>query len=83
LKCAQDARSSQINPPFSVYMNTRVGAVIRCDPDSARGVVLKRAHSAAVRAKHKRLCRMREELQLSRILDIEVGGFGKDTSGTS
>jgi two-component system, LytTR family, sensor kinase len=80
LKARMDALSSQINPHFLFNTLNTVSALIRFDPDSARGVVLKL--SSILRRllrKHETFVPLREELQfIDDYLDIEVARFGKD-----
>jgi len=57
-----------------------VSALIRFDPDSARGVVLKLSNILRrLLRKHETFVPLREELQfIDDYLDIEVARFGKD-----
>src|SRR5712672_3046360 len=80
LKARMDALSSQINPHFLFNTLNTVSALIRFDPDSARGVVL-RLSSILRRLlrKHETFVPLKEELQfIDDYLDIEVARFGKD-----
>src|SRR5713226_1257910 len=80
LKARMDALSSQINPHFLFNTLNTVSALIRFDPDSARGVVLKL--SSILRRllrKHETFVPLKEELKfIDDYLDIEVARFGKD-----
>src|SRR5256886_14116131 len=80
LKARMDALSSQINPHFLFNTLNTVSALIRFDPDSARGVVLKRSNILRrLLRKHETFVPLREELQfIDDYLDIEVARFGKD-----
>jgi two-component system, LytTR family, sensor kinase len=80
LKARMDALSSQINPHFLFNTLNTVSALIRFDPDTARGVVL-RLSSILRRLlrKHETFVPLKEELQfIDDYLDIEVARFGKD-----
>ena len=80
LKARMDALSSQINPHFLFTTLNTVSALIRFDPDSARGVVLKLSNILRrLLRKHETFVPLREELQfIDDYLDIEVARFGKD-----
>ncbi len=80
LKARMDALSSQINPHFLFNTLNTVSALIRFDPDSARGVVLKLGNILRrLLRKHETFVPLREELQfIDDYLDIEVARFGKD-----
>src|SRR5207302_1262498 len=80
LKARMDALSSQINPHFLFNTLNTVSALIRFDPDSARGVVLKLSNILRrLLRKHETFVPLREELQfIDDYLDIEVARFGKD-----
>src|SRR2546426_4120351 len=80
LKARMDALSSQINPHFLFNTLNTVTALIRFDPDSARGVVLKLSNILRrLLRKHETFVPLREELQfIDDYLDIEVARFGKD-----
>jgi two-component system, LytTR family, sensor kinase len=80
LKARMDALSSQINPHFLFNTLNTVSALIRVDPDSARGVVLKLSNILRrLLRKHETFVPLREELQfIDDYLDIEVARFGKD-----
>src|SRR5437870_10063723 len=75
-----DALSSQINPHFLFNTLNTVSALIRFDPDSARGVVLKLSNILRrLLRKHETFVPLREELQfIDDYLDIEVARLGKD-----
>src|SRR5712671_2618456 len=80
LKARMDALSSQIKPHFLFNTLNTVSALIRFDPDTARGVVL-RLSSILRRLlrKHETFVPLKEELQfIDDYLDIEVARFGKD-----
>src|SRR5882762_8217365 len=80
LKARMDALSSQINPHFLFNTLNTVSALIRIDPDSARGVVLKLSNILRrLLRKHETFVPLREELQfIDDYLDIEVARFGHD-----
>lgn len=80
LKARMDALSSQINPHFLFNTLNTVSALIRMDPDTARGVVLKLSNILRrILRKHETFVPLREELQfIDDYLDIEVARFGKD-----
>jgi two-component system LytT family sensor kinase len=80
LKARVDALSSQINPHFLFNTLNTVSALIRIDPDSARGVVLKLSNILRrLLRKHETFVPLRDELQfIDDYLDIEVARFGKD-----
>src|SRR5229473_759395 len=80
LKARMDALSSQINPHFLFNTLNTVSALIRFDPDSARGVVLKLSNILRrLLRKHETFVPLREELEfIDNYLDIEVARFGKD-----
>src|SRR6267378_2798881 len=63
LKARMDALSSQINPHFLFNTLNTVSALIRFDPDSARGVVLKLSNILRrLLRKHETFVPLREEL---------------------
>jgi two-component system, LytTR family, sensor kinase len=80
LKARMDALASQINPHFLFNTLNTVSALIRFDPDSARGVVLKLSKILRrLLRKHETFVPLREELQfIDDYLDIEVARFGRD-----
>src|SRR6516162_7938161 len=80
LKARMDALSSQINPHFLFNTLNTVSALIRVDPDTARGVVLKLSNILRrILRKHETFVALKEELQfIDDYLDIEVARFGKD-----
>src|SRR6516162_1253439 len=80
LKARMDALSSQINPHFLFNTLNTVTALIRFDPDSARGVVLKLSNILRrLLRKHETFVPLREELQfIDDYLDIEVARFGRE-----
>jgi len=80
LRARMDALSSQINPHFLFNTLNTVSALIRIDPDSARGVVLKLSNILRrLLRKHETFVPLREELSfIDDYLDIEVARFGRD-----
>jgi two-component system LytT family sensor kinase len=80
LKARMDALSSQINPHFLFNTLNTVSALIRFDPDAARGVVLKLSNILRrLLRKHETFVPLREELRfIDDYLDIEVARFGRD-----
>src|SRR5580765_376141 len=80
LKARMDALSSQINPHFLFNTLNTVSALIRIDPDSARGVVLRLSNILRrLLRKHETFVPLKEELQfIDDYLDIEVARFGHD-----
>jgi two-component system, LytTR family, sensor kinase len=80
LKARMDALSSQINPHFLFNTLNTVAALIRFDPDTARGVVLKLSNILRrLLRKHETFVPLREELEfIDDYLDIEVARFGRD-----
>jgi two-component system LytT family sensor kinase len=80
LKARMDALSSQINPHFLFNTLNTVSSLIRMDPDTARGVVLKLSNILRrLLRKHETFVPLREELQfIDDYLDIEVARFGED-----
>jgi len=80
LKARMDALSSQINPHFLFNTLNTVSALIRFDPDTARGVVLRLSNILRrLLRKHETFVPLKEELQfIDDYLDIEVARFGKD-----
>ena len=80
LKARMDALSSQINPHFLFNTLNTVSALIRFDPDTARGVVLKLSNILRrLLRKHETFVPLHEELQfIDDYLDIEVARFGRD-----
>src|SRR5213082_1427058 len=80
LKARMDALSSQINPHFLFNTLNTVSALIRFDPDTARGVVLRLSNILRrLLKKHETFVPLKEELQfIDDYLDIEVARFGKD-----
>jgi two-component system LytT family sensor kinase len=80
LKARMDALSRQINPHFLFNTLNTVTALIRFDPDSARGVVLRLSNILRrLLRKHETFVALREELQfIDDYLDIEVARFGRD-----
>jgi two-component system LytT family sensor kinase len=80
LKARMDALSRQINPHFLFNTLNTVTALIRFDPDSARGVVLKLSNILRrLLRKHETFVPLSEELQfIDDYLDIEVARFGED-----
>ena len=80
LKARMDALTRQINPHFLFNTLNTVSALIRFDPDAARGVVLKLSNILRrLLRKHETFVPLREELQfIDDYLDIEVARFGRD-----
>ena len=80
LKARMDALASQINPQFLFNTLNTVSALIRLDPDTARGVVLKLSNILRrLLRKHETFVPLREELEfIDNYLDIEVARFGRD-----
>jgi len=80
LKARMDALSSQINPHFLFNTLNTVSSLIRMDPDTARGVVLKLSNILRrLLRKHETFVSLREELQfIDDYLDIEVARFGHE-----
>ena len=80
LRARMDALSSQINPHFLFNTLNTVTALIRLDPDTARGVVLKLSNILRrLLRKHETFVPLREELSfIDDYLDIEVARFGQD-----
>jgi two-component system LytT family sensor kinase len=80
LKARMDALSSQINPHFLFNTLNTVSALIRFDPDTARGVVLRLSNILRrLLRKHETFVPLKEELQfIDDYLDIEVARFGRD-----
>ena len=80
LRARMDALSSQINPHFLFNTLNTVTALIRVDPDTARGVVLKLSNILRrLLRKHETFVPLREELSfIDDYLDIEVARFGQD-----
>jgi two-component system, LytTR family, sensor kinase len=80
LRARMDALSSQINPHFLFNTLNTVTALIRLDPDTARGVVLKLSNILRrLLRKHETFVPLREELSfIDDYLDIEVARFGHD-----
>ena len=80
LKARMDALSRQINPHFLFNTLNTVTALIRLDPDAARGVVLKLSNILRrLLRKHETFVPLREELQfIDDYLDIEVARFGRE-----
>ncbi|MGA2482040.1 MAG: histidine kinase [Candidatus Acidiferrales bacterium] len=81
LKARMDALSSQINPHFLFNTLNTVLALIRFEPDTARGVVLKLSKILRrLLRKHETFVPLREEIEfIDDYLDIEVARFGRDT----
>jgi len=79
LKARMDALSSQINPHFLFNTLNTVSSLIRFDPDSARGVVLKLSNILRrLLRKHETFVPLKEELDfIDDYLDIEVARFGR------
>lgn len=80
LRARMDALASQINPHFLFNTLNTVTALIRVDPDTARGVVLKLSNILRrLLRKHETFVPLRDELSfIDDYLDIEVARFGED-----
>src|SRR6202163_304289 len=80
LKARMDALSSQINPHFLFNTLNTVSSLIRYDPDTARGVVIKLSNILRrLLRKHETFVPLQEELDfIDDYLDIEVARFGRD-----
>src|SRR6202790_2425751 len=80
LKARMDALSAQINPHFLFNTLNTVSSLIRYDPDTARGVVLKLSNILRrLLRKHETFVPLQEELDfIDDYLDIEVARFGRD-----
>src|ERR1700741_876391 len=80
LRARMDALSSQINPHFLFNTLNTVTALIRVDPDTARGVVLKLSNILRrLLRKHENFVPLREEPSfIDHYLEIEVARFGED-----
>ena len=80
LKARVDALSRQINPHFLFNTLNTVSALVRLDPDSARGVILKLSNILRrLLRKHETFVPLRDEVQfIDDYLDIEVARFGRD-----
>lgn len=80
LKARMDALTSQINPHFLFNTLNAVSSLIRFDPETARGVVLKLSNILRrLLRKQENFVALREELEfVDDYLDIEVARFGRD-----
>ena len=80
LKARMDALTAQINPHFLFNTLNTVSALIRYDPDTARGVVIKLSNILRrLLRKHETFVPLQEELDfIDDYLDIEVARFGRD-----
>jgi two-component system LytT family sensor kinase len=80
LKARMDALSAQINPHFMFNTLNTVSSLIRYDPDTARGVVIKLSNILRrLLRKHETFVPLEEELDfIDDYLDIEVARFGRD-----
>lgn len=80
LRARMDALSSQINPHFLFNTLNTVSALIRFDPDAARGVVIKLSNILRrLLRKHETFVPLREELEfIDDYLDIEVARYGRE-----
>jgi two-component system LytT family sensor kinase len=81
LKARMDALSAQINPHFLFNTLNTVSSLIRYDPDTARGVVIKLSNILRrLLRKHETFVPLQEELDfIDDYLDIEVARFGRDS----
>ena len=80
LRARMDALTSQSNPHFLFNTLNTVSSLIRFDPDTARGVVLKLSNILRrLLRKHETFVALREELDfIEDYLAIEVIRFGRD-----
>ncbi|MBZ5642004.1 MAG: histidine kinase [Acidobacteriia bacterium] len=80
LKARMDALTAQINPHFLFNTLNTVSSLIRYDPDTARGVVIKLSNILRrLLRKHETFVPLQEELDfIDDYLDIEVARFGHD-----
>jgi len=80
LKARMDALTAQINPHFLFNTLNTVSSLIRYDPDTARGVVMKLSNILRrLLRKHETFVPLQEELDfIDDYLDIEVARFGRD-----
>jgi two-component system, LytTR family, sensor kinase len=80
LRARMDALSSQINPHFLFNTLNTVSALIRFDPDAARGVVIKLSNILRrLLGKHESFVPLREELDfIDDYLSIEVARYGRE-----
>ncbi len=81
LKARMDALTAQINPHFLFNTLNTVSSLIRYDPDTARGVVMKLSNILRrLLRKHETFVPLQEELDfIDDYLDIEVARFGHDS----
>ena len=80
LQARMEALQSQINPHFLFNTLNSVSSLVRFDPDTARGVVIKLANILRrLLRKGDAFVRLREEFEfIDDYLDIEVVRFGRD-----
>src|SRR6266404_1698847 len=80
LKARMDALSAQINPHFLFNTLNTVSSLIRYDPDTARGVVIKLSNILRrLLRKHETFAPLQEEIDfIDDYVDIEVARFGRD-----
>jgi two-component system LytT family sensor kinase len=80
LKARMDALTAQINPHFLFNTLNTVSSLIRYDPDTARGVLIKLSNILRrLLRKHETFVPLQEELDfIDDYLDIEVARFGRD-----
>ncbi len=81
LKARMDALTAQINPHFLFNTLNPVSSLIRYDPDTARGVVIKLSniYAASFCGSIETFVPLQEELDfIDDYLDIEVARFGHD-----
>jgi two-component system, LytTR family, sensor kinase len=80
MKARMDALSAQINPHFLFNTLNTVSSLIRYDPDTARGVLIKLSNILRrLLRKHETFVPLQEELDfIDDYLDIEVARFGRD-----
>ena len=80
LHARMEALQSQINPHFLFNTLNSVSSLVRFDPDTARGVIIKLANILRrLLRKGDNFVQLREELEfIDDYLDIEVVRFGRD-----
>jgi two-component system, LytTR family, sensor kinase len=80
LQARMEALQSQINPHFLFNTLNSVSSLVRFDPDTARGVIIKLANILRrLMRKSDNFVQLREELEfIDDYLDIEVVRFGRD-----
>lgn len=80
MQARMEALQSQINPHFLFNTLNSVSSLVRFDPDTARGVIIKLANILRrLLRKGDNFVQLREELEfIDDYLDIEVVRFGRD-----